>query len=247
MGGGGLDVKNGNFVQEYWRDLASLHINKKELLAAINSVKSLSKKGETVSLTVDNQVVYYLAKGGEERPFQHHPSAFLQMAHAKRDYSSSSLGPLSSMFGRSHLQMVTRQGGLCIKSPPLQLHSKFFHPLHKFTNRSLCLPRQHKTPTICQSLATLASKSSKCSSMFTRGDGGFICQPPLVSNNGVSPKAKNVPQCPSFNGTPLLGFCHMVAPINKNESPKSALPEDHPLQGYVQKLLVGRNAPPNGT
>jgi hypothetical protein len=60
-----LDVKNGNFVQEYWRDLASLHINKKELLAAINSVKSLSKKGETVSLTVDNQVVYYyLAKGG---------------------------------------------------------------------------------------------------------------------------------------------------------------------------------------
>jgi hypothetical protein len=36
----------------------------------------------------------------------------------------------------------------------------------------------------------------------------------------------------------------MVAPINKNESPKSALPEDHPLQGYVQKLLGGRNAPP---
>ncbi len=65
--GGGVGCKNENFVQEYRRDLASLHINKKELLAAINSVKSLSKKGETVSLTVDNQVVYYyLAKGGRK-------------------------------------------------------------------------------------------------------------------------------------------------------------------------------------
>ncbi len=35
----------------------------------------------------------------------------------------------------------------------------------------------------------------------------------------------------------------MVPPINKNESPKSALPEEHPLQGYVQKLL-GEEMPP---
>ena len=48
-----------------------LHINKKELIAAINTIKSLSKEGETVSLSVDNQVIYYyLTKGGgRENPF----------------------------------------------------------------------------------------------------------------------------------------------------------------------------------
>jgi hypothetical protein len=38
----------------------------------------------------------------------------------------------------------------------------------------------------------------------------------------------------------------MVAPINKNESAKHSLPKDHPLYGYVQKLLGGEHAPPVG-
>jgi hypothetical protein len=70
-GWGGVDVHHGNFIQEYWRDLTPLHINKKELIAAINTVQSLSKEGETVSLSVDNQVIYYyLTKGGgRKNPF----------------------------------------------------------------------------------------------------------------------------------------------------------------------------------
>ena len=66
-GWGGLDIQNGNFIQEFWRDMEGppLHINKKELIAAINTIKSLSKEGETVSLSVDNQVIYYyLTTGG---------------------------------------------------------------------------------------------------------------------------------------------------------------------------------------
>jgi hypothetical protein len=62
---GGLDITTGKFVQEFWREKSYLHINIKEMIAAINTVRSLSKRGETVSLTVDNQVIYYyLAKGG---------------------------------------------------------------------------------------------------------------------------------------------------------------------------------------
>ena len=58
--------------------------------------------------------------------------------------------------------------------------------------------------------------------------GGVICKPPLVNHLKISPKIKTVPKCPSFNGAPLLGFSHMVAPINKNESAKHSLPKDHP-------------------
>ncbi len=67
-GWGGLDVKTGKFVQEFWREKSDLHINVKEMAAAINTVKSLGKKGETICLCVDNQVIYYyLSKGGGKK------------------------------------------------------------------------------------------------------------------------------------------------------------------------------------
>ena len=67
----GVDVDSGKLVQEYWRGRISLHINIKEMEAAINTVKNLSCKNDQVSLSVDNQVIhYYLSKGGgRKNPF----------------------------------------------------------------------------------------------------------------------------------------------------------------------------------
>lgn len=65
LGWGGLNPKTGEFVQEFWRDRCDLHINVKELEAALHTVRSLAQPGENVELTVDNQVTfYYLLKGG---------------------------------------------------------------------------------------------------------------------------------------------------------------------------------------
>lgn len=65
----GLDPSTGTFVQEFWREKASLHINIKELEAAIFTIKSLGKPGQTILLSVDNQVAfYYLTKGGGDIP-----------------------------------------------------------------------------------------------------------------------------------------------------------------------------------
>ena len=65
----GVDVTSGQIVQEFWRDKSGLHINVKELEAAINTVKSLAKAGEMVSLSVDNSVTFaYLKKGGGRIP-----------------------------------------------------------------------------------------------------------------------------------------------------------------------------------
>jgi hypothetical protein len=65
----GVDITTGNIVQEYWREKRHLHINVKELEAAINTVKSLAKPGEHVVLKVDNTVTFcYLAKGGSRIP-----------------------------------------------------------------------------------------------------------------------------------------------------------------------------------
>jgi hypothetical protein len=65
----GVDVTSGKLVQEFWRQKRHLHINVKELEAAINTVQSLAKPGEHVTLKVDNTVTYwYLTKGGGRIP-----------------------------------------------------------------------------------------------------------------------------------------------------------------------------------
>ena len=48
----GIDVKTGTLVQEFWRDKRGLHINVKELEAAINTVQSFAKKNEHVLFPV---------------------------------------------------------------------------------------------------------------------------------------------------------------------------------------------------
>ena len=61
----GIDVDSKQVVQEFWREKSALHINVKELEAAINTVKSLAKRHEKVSLCVDNSVTFaYPKKGG---------------------------------------------------------------------------------------------------------------------------------------------------------------------------------------
>ena len=56
FGWAGVDVSTGKCVQEFWRGNDGLHINVRELHAAIASVKSLAKEGEKVHLIVDNSV-----------------------------------------------------------------------------------------------------------------------------------------------------------------------------------------------
>ena len=85
-------------------------------------------------------------------------------------------------------------------------------------------------------MGTLGGSSSRCSTMSPGQSRGFICQPPLVNNRQISDKIKNIPKCQNFDGAPLLGFSHMVAPINKAPSPKVPLPANSPNLGNVPKL-----------
>ena len=61
----GVDVTSGKMVQEFWRSRSILHINVKELEAAINTVQYLAKPKEHICLKEDNAVTYhYLLKNG---------------------------------------------------------------------------------------------------------------------------------------------------------------------------------------
>ena len=67
-GWGGINPHTGQFVQKYWREESYLHINVKEMKAAIHTVQSLAKANDKVLLCVEKQeIFYYLQKGGGER------------------------------------------------------------------------------------------------------------------------------------------------------------------------------------
>jgi hypothetical protein len=66
---GGLDINTKKFVHEFWRTQSSQHINWKEMVAAISTVKSLATPQSHVKLSVDNTTVfYYLHKAGGRLP-----------------------------------------------------------------------------------------------------------------------------------------------------------------------------------
>ena len=94
-------------------------------------------------------------------------------------------------------------------------------------------------------MATLAVSSSGCPAGSTRQPGeGVFLQPPLVRHRKIFTQAQGVPLPPIFDGSPLLGFSHMVAPTNKNESPQVKNTENTPLQRFILQLLGGGHAPP---
>ena len=98
-GWGGLDLLSGRFVQEYWREDQHLHINVKELRAAQDTVRSLARKGDKVSLEVDNTVAFsYLTKqGGRNLRFNALMRPFLQWCREKDIHLQVTLVPSACM------------------------------------------------------------------------------------------------------------------------------------------------------
>ena len=80
-----MDIEKGGLVQEWWREESCLHINQKELRAAVGTVQALAKPGDTVHLSVDNTVAYsYLKKQGGRKPvFNNILKPLLEFCHQK--------------------------------------------------------------------------------------------------------------------------------------------------------------------
>ena len=97
---GGLDKGSGEIIQDFWRSKNSLHINVKELTAAVNTTMSLAKPGETVLLSVDNMTSYwYLTKGGGRKAHLN------QMVHEEQSHLEGKLGAIRTYVGRQHFKV----------------------------------------------------------------------------------------------------------------------------------------------
>ena len=183
--------------------------------------------------------------GGEKKPLQSHPTALLQVPYGKQHQVASQVGALREMPCRPDQQVVSRQGGLHPTPLGVRRNKKIFSTPHSFGRRSLCFPRQQQVRKVRLSLATLAGSCSGCSASSTGGPGKrILLQPTLVNNLKVPTQDQGIPKPPIFDGSALLGFRHVVAPVNKAEGATHQMSQDSTLQGLIRKLLGPGNAPP---
>jgi len=69
LGWAGVNTVTGEEIQDCWREKIHLHINCKELFAAMNTVRSFAKPGKKGTFCADNVVTFaYLFKGGGRLP-----------------------------------------------------------------------------------------------------------------------------------------------------------------------------------
>ena len=115
-GWAGIDLLTGDVVQEYWRTQSGLHINIKELRAALDTIRSLAKPGEKVKICVDNTVAHsYLTRGGKITPLQSMDETILDLVNEKRSAIGSSPCTFKGRFGGSLVTKGPRPWGLYTK------------------------------------------------------------------------------------------------------------------------------------
>jgi hypothetical protein len=130
VGWGGLDIQSGTGLQEFWRQENGLHINVKELHAAISTVRSLAKKGEQVHLAVDNVVAYsYLKKSGGKLPqFNHMLRPFLKWCMEQKVRLLPSLVKSEDMLADTLSRMPADTGDYSLDPGIFQQIQNFFAP-----------------------------------------------------------------------------------------------------------------------
>lgn len=141
--GGGLDRKTRVQIQEFWREIFWLHINVKELIAAISAIRSLGQPKDTVSLTVDNQISdYYLQKGESTQPNLNTISRPLLCWCMKTTSLYKSTEVLPGKWKRCHKQGVLRPSRLQLKPHHLQKNHINFQAIQEIPLQTCLLPRQ---------------------------------------------------------------------------------------------------------
>lgn len=102
QGWGAVDLTSGSKLQEFWRSEKGLHINIKELKAAISATKSLAKGGgNSFSVHRQSSSLQLLEKRrGEVTPLQQPDEALFKLVSFSKNYSHSKLAKVRRHVGR---------------------------------------------------------------------------------------------------------------------------------------------------
>ena len=195
-GWGGLDAGTGEMVQEYWREKAVLHINVKELQAAVNTVRSLSKSGETVELRVDNQVTYfYLTKGGGRKcPLNAILRPFFQWCMEKKVTVHVKWVPSKECLADPISRWVQDRGDYSLDMSLFQYLKRVFSPHICLETDLFASPGNKKLDSFVARWPHWEARAVDALQCPLEGMGGLYANPPWSVIQKFLPRLRQYPQ-----------------------------------------------------
>jgi hypothetical protein len=149
------------------------------------------------------------------------------------------VGPLHRNEGRRHFQVGQGPGGLHFESSYFPPHATVFGFRNSAPGGHVCESGKCKTPLVLHKVAPLPSTFSGCSQVSPWNRGGSVRQPTLVSHFPMAAQVESEPTGGMPPGRSPLGFCHMVAPVNKVVKAKHKVSSISPSKRDVCQLLGG--------
>ena len=217
LGLGGLDSTSGKQVQEFWREYKCLHINVKEIKAAVHTVQALAKQGEMVHLNVDNSVCWaYLRKGGGRLS---HLNAllrpFFNWCQEKQVQLKVSLVPSKLMQADKLSRTPLDKGDYTLdRNIFLQIQAKFANNC-KARSRLFCLTRKQAVAPFHLKVATLWGGSSGCLTNKLGNLPTNLCKPTVELGGSLATKVTGATSFKMSDGGSKMGWVQLVAPTSK--------------------------------
>ena len=164
---------------------------------------------------------------------------------AQKYHFGSPIGTISRGSSRPVVQK-NRHRGLHPKSGLVQFfktgHKAFLHP----RLGHVCISGKQNISQFRYKVSSLEGNQGRCTKLSFGGHFPLLCQPTLENNSSMVTETEGQSSHGVLGHSALLGFCHMVAPFGKNAGPKDSSTVNRTFSGYVQKLLGGRDSPPQG-
>ena len=246
QGWGALDLNSGQKLHEFWRSEKGLHINIKELKAAIAAVQSLAHPGETVFLSIDNQVAYsYLKKGGKTDSLQQLNATISNLVLSKQRKFDSKLGKVRRNASRQHKSLGNRQGRLHPKKRHISKNTwNFFHQQFSTNGGHVQQPRKCPITKICLQVATQPKCGHQCFRMQPGTLPKGLLEPTLEINSALANQAETESTYSLSSNSSNVGWECLVAPVHQAPRPKIPCSADKTDSGDVLELPGRADAPP---
>ena len=158
---------------------------------------------------------------------------FLPCCLQKSYLSPGPIGPLPGNASRRIEQVDVRQGGLQPGQKFFSLGKNKIFQVVTSPGIHVCIPCKFQAPKICNEVATPPSFQGGLSEMHLARFRGNLCKYPLDNNSTLVAPFKREPPPEMSSDLPLLGFNHVVAPINKASGSQSTLFSGPTISGDV--------------
>ena len=248
LGWGGIDVNSGEKIQEYWREKKELHINVKEMAAAINTVRSLAKVGETVELCVDNQVIYYYLQkgGGRKNPFNKMLQPFFRWLISQNVTLQVTWVPSAQCRADGLSRWVQDRGDYSLDPDMFQQIRKFFSKFIHIETDMFASPGNKKLEKFCSRWPHWQAAAVDALRCPLDNLGDLYANPPWSIISKFLPRLRQFPHTRVLMVVPFWDSATWWPQLIKMKAPGTPCVKIRPYRGLFTNCWGEKMPPPGG-